>query len=290
MKCWVDVLVPGRHVERFRLPELGATLGCGRQADIRVQGVPGILSVHLSLRPSQEGCVVELEPTAHEPFAYQGMPSRGCVAAWGQDLFIGSMRLTVVGDGRAAGMAKQSPVLWVALVAVPLLVAMAFFSPEKRGGEDANQSEAPALFGQMPACSESREGAVGRGLVAEQLALSKHERGVFELKDSVDAVELMREAAACYALGDNQGASDRALDRSEDWIADLQFGYKRALLDLEISKRAGAGKQALDAIKRLQVMLSRADSAAGSYKQQLSQLRLSVIAALEEERRQQEEN
>jgi hypothetical protein len=288
MKSWVDVLVPGRHVERFRLPELGGTFGSGRNADIRVQGAPNILGVHLSLRPTPEGCVVELDPTAREPFAYQGRASRGCIAAWGQDLFLGSLRLTVVADGARGSGTKLSPVWWVALAVIPMLVALAFFAPAERADDRSAQDEPPALFGALPACSESREGAVGRGMVAEQLALSKHERGVFELEDSVEAVELMREAAVCYALGDNQGASDRALDRGEEWIADLQFSYKRALLDLEISKRAHAGKQALDAISRLQVLLSRAAPAADPYKARLGQLRLSVIASIEEARRNKE--
>jgi len=162
---------------------------------------------------------------------------------------------------------------------------MAFFAPADGAQMSAVQEEPPTLFGQLPACSESKEGAVGRGVVAEQVALGKHERGVFELKDSVDAVELMREAAVCYALGDNQGASDRTLDRAEEWIADLQFSYKRALLDLEIGRRAHTGKAVLDAIGRLQILLSRSGPEADVYRQRLAQLRLSVVVALDEARR-----
>ena len=249
-----------------------------------------MLAVHCSLRPTAEGCAVELNELAPEPFSYHGKLSRGCVVAWGQDLFFGSTRLTLLAEGGAgSSKSKQSPVVWAVAVALPLLVAMAFFAPADGAPSSVVPEEPPALFGQLPPCSESKEGAVGRAAVAEQVALGKHERGVFELKDSVDSVELMREAAVCYALGENQGASDRTLDRAEEWIADLQFSYKRALLDLEIGRRAQAGTPVLGAISRLQVLLSRSGPSADVFKQRLAQLRLGVVVALEEARRAKEE-
>lgn len=285
MKVSIDVLVPGRHGERHRIPEAGATVGSAANADVKIFGVPGIIGVHCSLTPAREGCWVELNETAPEPFTHQGKLSRGCQVAWGEDLFLGSVRLTLNADGLDQKRGKQSPVVWVAAVAVPLLALMAFFGPTQTQQVAAIDQEPPPLFGELPPCQETKAGAVGRGTVAEQVALAKHERGVFELMDSVESVQLMRESAVCYALGDNQGASDRAFDRAEAWIADLQFSYKRALLDLETGRRSLAGADVIDAVQRLQVLLSRSGPAADAFKQRLGRERLSAVAAIEEAQR-----
>lgn len=285
MKSWVDVLVPGRHVERFRISDAGLTLGSSPSADIKLSGAPGILPVHCQLRPEADGCWVELVDTAPDPFRYQGTLSRACVVAWGQDVFLGALRLTLSADGVAPGATKRSPLVWVAALAVPLLVAMAFFSPDPRARSAMVEEEPPRLFGDLPPCSESKAGAVGRGSVAEQVGMAKHERGVFVLKDSVDGVQLMREASACYALGDNQGASDRAFDRAEEWLTDLQFTYKRALLDLETGRRERAGPEVLDAALRLQILLSHAGSHADAFRQRVAQHELDAVVAIEEARK-----
>lgn len=285
MKSWVDITIRGANGVRHRILESGSTVGSGSSADITVRGASGLLPIHCSLRPQSEGCWVELIESAPEPFTYEGKPSRGCLVPWGADLFLDSVRLTLASDGM--GKSKgPSPVVWLAALAIPLVGASVLLKQPASGASAgrARDVEPPAMFGELPACSEAQAGALGRAGVAEQIARAKHERGVFELTDLVAGVQLMREAAVCYALGGNQGSSDRTLDEAERWIGDLQFTYKRALLDLELGQRQASLERTLDAIGRLSVLLRHASPEAASFKERLAQLRRNQLARLAESR------
>lgn len=280
MKSWVDISLPGRHAERHRLSDAGTTIGSSSSADVVITGAPGLLSVHCNLQPQPEGCWVELIESAPEPFTHEGKPSRGALVPWGHDVFLGSMRLTIAAE-LGGGARKTSPLVWLAALALPLLAASFFLKPSA-GARTGRRGlpEPPALFKQLPACSEERAGALGRAAVAEQLARAKHERGVFVVSDLVEGVQLLREAAVCYALGGNQGRSDRALDLSETWLADLQFSYKRAQLDLELGRRANRPKEIVAAVDRLKVLLRHAGPEAQPFRSFIDQQRREQLALL----------
>jgi hypothetical protein len=280
MKSWVDISIPGRHAAQYRLDDDGTTVGSGPAADIRLQGAPGLLGVHCSLRPRPEGCWVELIESAPEPFQYDGRPAREGMIAWGHDVYLGSTRLTVHADLTGARKGP-SALLWVAALLLPLALLSFFFKSDGAASSRGALLEPPPMFGELPACSEGKEGALGRASVAEHVAHTKHERGVFMLDDAVEGVHLMREAAVCYALGDNQGSSDRALDEAEEWIADLKYTYKRAQLDLEFGQRDPS--MAIDAIERLNVLLGHAGPQAEEYKGWLAQVRRDQFAAAAEQ-------
>jgi hypothetical protein len=284
MRSWVDVSIPGRHAERFRLTDGGSTLGSSQQADIVLPNAAGILSVHCNLRPQQEGCWVELIESAPEPLRHEGHSSRSCLVPWGQDVFLGSVRLTVGAELDASGKKGASPLVWLAAIAVPLVLASFFLKQEVGAGAARRRApEPPALFGTLPRCSEDQAGAEARAQVAEQLARAKYERGVFDLSDLIGGVNLMREAGVCYALADNQGSSDRALQQAEEWLTDLQFSYKRAQLDLEIGSRAGRPREILDAVARLRTLLSSAGPEAQSYLSWIDQRRREQLAVLSQQ-------
>jgi hypothetical protein len=286
MKAWVDISIPGRHAEQHRLDDAGTTIGSSSPAGIRLPGVSSLLAEHCSLRPQAEGCWVELIEHAREPFLYEGRPAREGLIAWGNDLYLGAVRITVHADLSKGAGKGPSPLLWVAGLVLPLVGLTFFFKPEADGAQGSAMTEPPALFGQMPACSEEKSGALGRAAVAEQVGRAKHERGVFVLEDAVEGVQLMREAAVCYALGDNQGASDRTLDDAEAWIDDLKYSFKRAQLDLDYG--GGNIGLRLDAIARLSVLLRHAGPAADEFKAQLAQLRRNSVAEFAEMQEQEE--
>jgi len=283
MKSWVDIALPGGYGERHRLPDAGASVGSSSSADIAIRAASGLLPIHGHLRPQPEGCWVELHESAPDPFTVDGQPSRGCLVPWGQDIFLGSVRLTVASEG--AGRRKgPSPLVWLAALVVPLVAASFVFQPDRSvAGAHTRELEPPPLFGALPPCSAEAEGALGRGAVAEQIARAKHERGVFELSDRVSGIQLMREAAVCYALGGNQGASDRVLDVAERWMGDLQFNYKRALLDLELGQRQHNPKRVLDAIGRLGTLLRHAPPDAAPFNKWVAQVRRDQMAVVAEQ-------
>jgi hypothetical protein len=281
MKSWVDISLPGRHGERHRLADDGTTIGSSSSADIEVSGATGMLSVHCYLRPQREGCWIELIDSAPEPFTHEGKQSRAALVPWGHDAFLGSIRLTVAADTAGEGRKRVSPLLWIGALALPLLAASFLLKPSA-GALVARSAvpDAPPLFGALPACSEEQAGALGRAGVAEQVARAKHERGVFELDDLVASVQLMREAAVCFALGGNQGSSDRTLDLAEAWISDLQFSYKRAQLDLEVGRRANRPREILKATGRLKTLLAHAGPEAQRFRNWIDQQRREQLAAL----------
>lgn len=286
MKSWVDITLPGRHAERYRLSDDGTSIGSSGQADIRLQGVPGLLGIHCSLRPTPEGCWVELIESAPEPFTHDGRPSRGMLVLWGHDVFFGSLRLTLDAEAPTAGRKGPSPVLWVAVAMVVLLGGAALLKPDAMvSAGRARVPSPPALFGPQPSCSEDAPGALARATAAEQLGRAKHERGVFERRDLVDGVQLMREAGVCYALGGNQGASDRALDVADDWIRDLEYPYRRAQLDWEIARRNGHAGRALTALDELAVLTTHAGPEAERFRGWLTQSRRQLLATLAKRRK-----
>src|SRR5690606_37309755 len=126
MKSWVDISLPGRHAQRYRLSGDGTTFGTSSAADIQVVDVPGLLGIHCNLRPQPEGCWIELIESAPEPFMHEGKPSRGSLVPWGHDVFLGSLRLTVAADATGDGKRGTSPLVWVAALAVPLLLPSLF--------------------------------------------------------------------------------------------------------------------------------------------------------------------
>jgi hypothetical protein len=276
MKAWVDISIPGRHAEQYRLDDAGTTVGSSSSANIRLQGVSSLLAEHCSLRPQPEGCWVELIEHAREPFLHEGRPAREGMVAWGSDVYLGTIRITVNADLSKGAGKGPSPLVWVAALILPLVGLTFFLKPEVQDAASSAQAEPPALFGEMPACSEQKAGALGRAAVAEQIGRAKHERGVFVLEDAVAGTQLMREAAVCYALGDNQGSSDRALDEAEGWVDDLKYSYKRAQLDLDFG--GGNIGLRLDAIARLNVLLRHAGPAADGFKAHLAQLRRNGFA------------
>ncbi|MEY4514308.1 MAG: hypothetical protein RLZZ450_6430 [Pseudomonadota bacterium] len=281
MKSWVDISIPGRHAERYRLADAGTTIGSSPSADITLTGATSILSVHCQLRPQPEGCWVELIESAPEPMRHEGQATRSCLVPWGHDVFLGSVRLTVAAELDRDARKGGSPVVWLAALAVPLLLGSFFLKP---GAEASSIRKVaprpPALFGGLPSCSEDKTGALGRAEVAEQLARAKYERGVFELGDLIGGVQLMREAGVCYALGENQGGADRAFDQMELWSTDVQFSYKRAQLDLEVASRDKRPREMLDAIARLRTLLAHAGNDAQPYLAFLDQKRREQLAVL----------
>gem|GEM_PF-4573131 len=203
--------------------------------------------------------------SAPEPFTFDGRPSRGCLVPWGQDLFQGSIRLSVQAESALAGK-QTSPLVWVALLVVPLAVLSFVYKP--RGAVELHISPSdhpPALFGTAPPCSAADDGALDRAGVAQQLAFAKNERGVFEPRDAADSVYLMREAAACYAQAGREGLSQRATDTADSWVEKLSMVYRRVLLELQLARRSNDMPGIISSARRLTVLLSHAGPESSSF-------------------------
>lgn len=264
MKSWVDISIAGRSTERHRLSSGTTTIGAS--AAISLRGIEGLAAEHFSLRPQPEGCWVELVESAPEPFTFDGRPSRGCLVPWGQDLYHGSIRLSVQSEGALDAGKGTSPILWVALLVLPLTALSFVYKP--RGSLDNHVSPAdhpPALFGQAPPCSAAEEGALDRASVAQQLAFAKNERGVFEYVDAADSVHLMREAAACYALAGREGLSQSATEAADTWSEKLSLTYRRGLLELQLARRANDMPAIVSSARRLTELLRHAGPASQGF-------------------------
>ena len=258
MKSWVDISIAGRSTERHRLANNGTTT-IGRAANVSLRGVEDLADEHFSLRPQPEGCWVELVETAPEPFTFDGFPSRGALVPWGQDVFYGSIRLSVQADNPLSSEKKTSPLIWVALLVLPLAGASFVYKPRAAVRHRVSPAEnPPALFGAPPPCSSDADGALERANVAQQLAFSKNERGVFETQDAVTSVQLMREASACYALAGREGLSQRASEQADSWAGRLAMQYRRELLELQLALRSGDPGAIIDSALELDILLRQA--------------------------------
>jgi hypothetical protein len=272
MKSWVDIAIAGHATERHRLGDGTTTLGSSPEADIVLRTVEGLMPEHFSLRPQPEGCWVELVESAPEPFTFDGRPSRGCLVPWGQELFHGGLRLSVQAESPSESGKRSSPILWVAALVIPVAALSMLYKPGAHADlDDASTLNPPALFGPAPACAEQGAGALGRASIAEQIAFAKNQRGVFDLRDAVDAVQLMREASQCYAMGERAGKADAAAATADEWTRKLSFNYQRVLLELELARRQGSIPGTLKATSRLKRMLAYAGPAAEDYMKWLDQ-------------------
>jgi hypothetical protein len=239
MKSWIDIAIGNRPVERHRLSGRRATVGASRRAEISLDGVNGLLAEHFCLTPQIDGCWVELSEQASEPFTFNGRPSRGALIPWEQDIFWGTVRLSVHAETATAKESANSPVMWAALVVIPFAFYSFVYEPESDRVSARSVLDAPpALFGEGTVCSAEGPAALERGRIAEQLAYAKHSRAAFELADAIEAVQLLRESTQCFVAAGREGVAVRTAELGGQWLAELEDTYKRTLLDFELSYRS----------------------------------------------------
>jgi len=279
MKSWVDIRVAGRATERHRLH--GQTvIGTSSDAGVRLREVQGILPEHFSLTPQPEGCWLELSDTATDPFVLNGAPHRATLVPWDGEVFYGSIRLAFRADRESAGKTKTSPVLLIAVALAIPLAGLSFFGTNRHssGVKAAERTIPPALFAGETPCTESAEGALMRARVAERAARAKNERGVFELRDAVDAVHIMGEAAQCYLLASRHSEAERVNELSKRWVDKLDFRFQRTLLQFELARRDADGAAIQRHVRELSTLLTHAGPSAEAYKSWLDLERRDVRA------------
>ena len=155
-------------------------------------------------------------------------------------LAIGSTKIratavsVVATSGPKTKQEKTNPLVYVAAAVLIPYLASDLLAPPPDDALAAPQNP-PALFPERaPACPQSEQ-TLAAAFAAEQLELAERqrERRPFHAADGVQAVRTFRTAAACFEVGADRQAADRARDAAVVLEQDLEESYRTHRVRLE---------------------------------------------------------
>ncbi|MCP4446826.1 MAG: hypothetical protein GY811_15980 [Myxococcales bacterium] len=200
-----------------RLDAAQTTIGSNPGMDICVSGEPGILEQHVLLAPKEDACWVSTSPGS-PLWDNCGEAVDAGFVPWGSRLTLGrcvfellrensqeiasaqrNRRSTSSDTGGESTCSERQgihPGMLMLLIATLAYAVLQGLTPASSDASVA-PSQAPELFARaVPTCQGANP--VHRAPLAEEQALAKGERMVFDLQDGVEAVGLFSEAQDCY--------------------------------------------------------------------------------------------
>lgn len=272
------------------LGEGQVTLGSDPCTDICITDEAGLLPQHVLLAPRDGKCWVS---TAKDSPLWDrsGVAVSGTYVSWGSRLTLGKCVFELCKTGvsgkppsrrnqsdTSADKASETTELSRARIhpgfLMLLFATLAYVALQGFGSRDSDPgmglAETPALFAEE---SRTCQGAnpSHRAPIAEEQALAKSERSVFDLYDGVLAVELFFEAEDCYRKAGQSSAAEYVLETGVAFRDGMQEEYDllrlRLSRDLEANNTASARAQ----VRRLSELLRhRADTDYGLALRRLS--------------------
>ncbi len=238
---------------------LGPTsVGAGPGADVTIPG-SALAPRHLTLEPSDGGCLVVTLPEATLPLLVEGMTHEGGLVPWGAELSVGDVRIRLLGERLAS--ARPSPVLLLAPFAIGVAIWAIGTAPDRT--EVPTAPAAPELLVELPERCRS-EGANTRHLAEREAAaaLARQQRYPFDASEGVAAVRLFTHAARCFSAAGQATEATANERRAAALRARVEGDYDTARFRLS---RALANQDLDLAISESQLLLSLLDGRSDPY-------------------------
>jgi hypothetical protein len=175
----------------------------------------------------------------------------------------------------APGLRSLAPLLALAV----LTVVVATLCRSHAEPEASPVPEAPADVVPEVRCGAAAPTALEQAARLEQQGEARSERAPFEARELPEAVTLMREAEACYAVAQAREARARARMRAEQLHRELARRLRRTSLALELARRAERPAAVARAASALRALYGRAGPGAAPYRSWLERLARSSEAA-----------
>ncbi len=202
MEAWLEIIREDGTLERQRLEGERITVGRSPAATIPIPDARQLDPEHLMVAPRGDGCWVAVAQNASVAAQVRGEPFQHGMLTWGTEIVIGGLRLKITDklpkEQKAGGEKPVSaPVLIAFFVIIPLVGWMLLSDPEV--GIDATPAALPPeLFDEVTTCATTGGPARHRADRDAEAAIAKAERYPFAAQDGVQAVQLYRQAQACY--------------------------------------------------------------------------------------------
>lgn len=253
MEAYLEITRADGSTERHLLSGKSMTVGSSARATIVLPDAVSLEPEHLMVQARLEGCWVSVASTAANPTKHRGAPFAQGIVPWGDEIEVGGLTLRVLDRlPRHEGDARVSPVIWLALVLVPLSIWLLWRAGPEEGLRrpvkaptlfEANETSCPAQGAQLQKRAEDSELA----------ALAKAERYPFDANDGVVAVRLFDVAVACSQALGTDPARVRRLRAERDRIQTrVESDYRAHQLRLERMLRDRSWTEALSEARALQ--------------------------------------
>lgn len=254
MKRYVEVHLPGLGSERHELAEEAQVLGTGPDASVRVDSRSQLRARHLELTIAGTGVRVVVAAGIDGAFFFEGAERTRAFVPWGEEVFLGNIRLTFL---EAAEAERSSPILLGLAPIALLLIGLSVFKALGREVPSSRSVEPPNLFDERVTCRErDPQVAEHHAREAERAAQAKAERFAFAFRDGVDAGRLFQESGACFEAVGLTTEVARVNDESRGWIGRVNDEYAAARLRLRVALDHRRFAEALDAAKELRALLA----------------------------------
>lgn len=260
MNYFVEIFFGNDHTERHELRDRTTRVGGAASRNIRpARGAPSsnraancFATECLELERLEHGCRVTLLPGAlTRTLSHHGRNVQTALVAWGDDAFVGAIRLTFLQEARK----NRFTVLMVALVLIGLIPLFSAFFGDKMKSSGVSAVQPPPLFADPAACPQSQ--ATGLPQFAGELerrAWAKQERSPFFVAESIEAVKLLRAARACYLKSGDESAASRLTKLLKSWTDRLNEDYAAARLRLRLAMQHERWADALKAVTLLETL------------------------------------
>jgi hypothetical protein len=236
MAHYVEVHAPEKPAER---QPLKAELLWARSADgecaLYRRGQTETLTPEVRLVPKDDGVEIEaLRPSVE--LVAQGVRVKGLLARWGDEVFVGRVRLAFV---EAKGTERSQGVM-IILLLLALSAALFAFGGSQALDAAGREPAPPALYDGARACSASDPTAAeARAIEAERLAKAKRERYAFDTKDGVLALPLFQESSACFRGAGRIQDAQRLAAAFEGWQEKIDGDYAALQVRLRAARNEG---------------------------------------------------
>ncbi len=255
--------------ERHDLADDQASFGTSPEATIRVRGSTQLAVPLLLLAVHPDAVTVQIPERIPGALTFRGEVTRAVAVPWGEDVYVGGVRLAFVA---ASGSRKGPNSVLVLAVTVALLAAgAAILGWANPASPTAHDAEPPALPSGASCAEQNADGANSRAAKALAEAHAKQERAPFDRTDGIEALKLLSEAKACFDTAGLTAQATAAEQERAAWQQQMDEEYAALRLRLRVALDQNRVADALTALKGLEALV--ATQARSPYRAWLSSIR-----------------
>ncbi len=271
MRYFVEIHATGMPSERHDLVDDQVSFGSSPEATLRVRGSVQLAVPLLLLAVHPDAVTLQIPERIPGALTFRGEITRAVAVPWGEDVYVGGVRLAFV----ATSGSRKGPSSAVVLAATVALLAtgaaiLRWADPAIPTAADA---EAPALASAAACAEPFADGAGSRAAKALVEARAKQARAAFDRTDGVEALKLLSEAKACFETAGMTAQATATAREHAAWQQQLDEEYAALRTRLRVALDQNRAADALQALKGLEALLSVATPERSPYRAWLSSVR-----------------
>jgi hypothetical protein len=254
MRYFVEIHAAGMPSERHDLVDDQASFGTSSEATLRMRGATQLAVPLLLLAVQPDAVTVQIPEHIPGTLTFRGEATRAVAVPWGEDVYVGAVRLAFVAT---SGSRKGPSSAVVLAVTVALLAAgAAILRWADPASPTAHDAEPPALASATGCAERSADGAASRAAKALAEAHAKQERAPFDRTDGVEALKLLTEAKACFDAAGLTAQATAVEQERAAWRRQMDEEYAALRLRLRVALDQSRVADALTALKGLEALVA----------------------------------